>query len=468
MTPARKIALQFLKKKAVETSSSPEELTELSDFLASQVSSMDDASVAYASYVCEGIPGQKQNLIATLYPKLLLSYRKRLVEWFEHALVKRANLGGGGIGITRMEKGLADFVKAIPNLILKRQAFSLTQFVPENDYLDPEMMDRVAQKIARSVWTEAQQVGLLKDPTGLESWFRTWYAGNCQRITKVFTDYAKNKQSSYKLLFQVGPGGEPEVSFERNIRTAWEAVEELRYRYTGRQGREPWLEVLDMFVELVKTTSPARLPRIIDRINNLQHSNGLFMEHFPASVKAWYEEFLNAKYSAPRPDDLARYIPDRDLRSLLIDVARSGYRPFGWAFNPPGTYHTIKKTLEGVGATVNWRAKGYPRHKGEKGLQVDRFSDTIQHGLDVLRKLDKQREALLSIEPATPTEYQDWKEKVDTWSSDYEKAVQNVENLAQKADPEITENLSVYYPWMIPGVRSELLPFLRERTPKEG
>jgi hypothetical protein len=77
-----RIALRYLR--ALDTFGLPDEdLEGLADFLAGQVGGMDDESVCVATYVCNAIPGNRQNAIKTLYPKLLLTYRKRLVGWFQ-------------------------------------------------------------------------------------------------------------------------------------------------------------------------------------------------------------------------------------------------------------------------------------------------------------------------------------------------------------------------------------------------
>ena len=78
---AKRVATQW--RSAIEVPETDEELKGLADFLASQVDSMDDESVAFASYVGESVPGDRQKVIDRLLPKLLLSYRKRLIEWFD-------------------------------------------------------------------------------------------------------------------------------------------------------------------------------------------------------------------------------------------------------------------------------------------------------------------------------------------------------------------------------------------------
>jgi hypothetical protein len=485
---------------------SDDELKDMADFLASQVDGMDDMDVAYGAYVAHAVPGDRQRILTKLLPKLFLSYRKRLVEWFEHALMKRAKAGGGGTGIKKVENGLASFVEAIPEALAGGKAINLAEYLPETEYLDPVKLDPVADTILRTVRKDAVEAGVLgarsaslktAKPTGLsvkqdigggvwfipptfdtypirqtlsrtyrfrwnapkrrwetrsltpqikrdflvegervpapqgaptdvpqslkEWYFGTWLPKNIHRFTTVFTNYARDKQSSYGMVFSLS-GNKVQVKFVRKIDNVRDAVEELRYRYKDRHGREPWLEVMDKFIELVRTTNPSQLPAIIDRINNLQHSNGLFMEHFPADVQQWYEPFLNAKYSAPTADELARYIGDRDLKNLLATVAKPPlkFRPQDWVWQPPGNYHTMTKELQDIGTAVNWREKGYPKYK--KSIPVDRFDPDVQDGLDVLKKLHEKREVILSTEIKTPEQLERVQKDVEEWSKKYEEA----------------------------------------------
>lgn len=141
---------------------SPSEIAQMANFLANEVDSMDPESVAYAAYAIQGAPSELEPALRTLVTKLMLVYRKHLVEWFEHALKKRANLGGGGKTIQKLEDGLAAFVAAIPDIIAANRTFRLSDYVPDNEYLDPEMMDRVAQRIIVGVRKEAQDAGVLR------------------------------------------------------------------------------------------------------------------------------------------------------------------------------------------------------------------------------------------------------------------------------------------------------------------
>ncbi len=134
----------------------PEEIQKIAEFLSSQVESLDDESVAYGAYAANAIPTEQKVLLGTLPARLLLSYRKRLVKWFEYALMKRARAGGGGSGITKIEKGLAEFVEAIPAALVTLKPLQVSEFVPVNDYLLPERLDAVGTRILNTVLAEAR------------------------------------------------------------------------------------------------------------------------------------------------------------------------------------------------------------------------------------------------------------------------------------------------------------------------
>jgi hypothetical protein len=217
----------------------------------------------------------------------------------------------------------------------------------------------------------------------VEDWFwKTWYPKNYDRLSKSFSEYARNLQSSYKLKFSTNR--KQLVKFSRSIKTADDAIEELRYRYIGRQGREPWLKVMDEFLALKETppTSTNAVIRKLDLLNGMQHSNGLFMELFPPKIESWYKGFLNAKFASPDPEDLARYIPDKDLKELMLFLTSAGKaRPLGrenWS-QEPGDWQHYEKDIQKEGP--DWRAKGYPRYKGPAGKQREREDPEIQKGL---------------------------------------------------------------------------------------
>lgn len=232
-----------------------------------------------------------------------------------------------------------------------------------------------------------------KAPTDIKAWFfDVWLPANIDRFTKVFTQYASSKQSSYQIFFSVS-GEKVAVKFKRDINTAAKAIEELRYRYTKRQGREAWLEVMDQFIKLVgHTSADNNLMLIIDRMNNLQHSNGLFMEQFPPKVKSWYLKFLNAKYNSPTIGQLAKFIPDKDLKNLLLELSHylyeKDFRGPGFQQAPAkGEYQTEGKNLPPP--EVNWRERGYPRQPGTR--QIRREDPNVQRGLETLRRYDVGR-----------------------------------------------------------------------------
>jgi hypothetical protein len=443
------------------------------NFMAGQVKSLSDKDVCYGFYSCVGVyepQNAKMQLPYSLYVtplmrKLTEEYQRRLVKWFEFALLNRANEGGGGTGIKKIESGIAAFVEAIPKALATNAAIDIAMFVPDNEYLVPDKLGPLGAKIFNVVKTDAKQAGILRiaraadfriagtglslvwDPkdkvwiipptmntwkikdqlgrrgygfkwtgsrwqiktitpairkdftvegpasahqepghekpvTVMEEWFwKEWYPKNFKRFTDAFTNYARNLQSSYSVVFSTNR--KQLVKFKRTIKTADDAIEELRYRYIGRQGRGPWLAVMNEFLE-VRSTTPTNFNQVIrkiDLLNGMQHSNGLFMEHFPKSVASWYKAFLNAKFSAPDPEDLARYISDKDLKELMLFLTVSGKaRPEGkeqWSDQVGDWEHHEKDLPPGE----NWRAKGYPRKKGKPGEQPDRFDPKVQKGL---------------------------------------------------------------------------------------
>jgi len=453
---AQRIASRYLQAYEADQMSK-EELTQMVSFLTSQVSSLDPASVCYGTYCCSGLQNAEKRLTQALFTALARKYKGLLLEWFQYALVKRANVGGGGTGIQKLENALSLWVNSIPETLAGSPALDLESLLAGQDYIESTKLTAVARKIFYVVAQEYKQQALVRtarlqlpkwplrrDPS-LNIWFidsnstfaykdalgsrglqfrwnpvmkrwetprvtpemrtyfevegpvvapklttpveaiRTWFfdswlPGNIARFTKVFTDYARNVQSSYKILFTLS-GGKVTVTFKRQISTMRDAIEELRYRYIGRQGREPWLEVLDKVIELAGAQEPNQILHIIDRVNNLQHSNGLFLEHFPKNVQSWYVKMLNAKYAAPTVSHLSRMIPDKDLRDLFSWLGTLVGQSYvsDLRFQPLSVKQEDLKPEE---TSSNWRARGYPAHPGY--TQVNRFDPQVQRGLDRL------------------------------------------------------------------------------------
>jgi hypothetical protein len=208
----------------------------------------------------------------------------------------------------------------------------------------------------------------------LNQWYlKQWLPKNINRFKNLFENYIRDAGSTLTFDFSVSGNGVVNAKLTRGVRSLAKAIEELRLRYIGRQGREPWLEVMDYVIKLSKTRGDAAI-HVIDRMNNLEHSNGMFMERFPASVKSWYLKFLNAKFSAPRVSDLAKYIRDRDIKELIIYLADE---PLLIKQNVDYRY-VEKEGPEDTGE--DWLAKGYPYAPGAKRPKRD--DPEVQKGLE--------------------------------------------------------------------------------------
>ena len=436
----------------------PQERSKLIGFVAAQVPTMDDASVAYGMYAVDALDHPD---VKALREALALSYRKRILSWFSYAIQNRAQQGGGGSGLKRLKDGIAAFIEDLPAQLLKGYK-PMSQYIAGNitDVIDGSKLDAVSAKVYRvledsfktsglsktakgdlfdvlfdapnKVWyipssystfpvkdalsraglrwnmsrkrweapkitrsmahlveippsqmpakPPAKPVAPVRGPVGptqtqtlpqgaqgtlveLMNWFfGAWLPANIGRFDKVFNTYLRSAETSYAFKFTLA-NRKVEVDIDRDLQGPRDAVEELRYRYLGRQGRQPWLEVLDRYVDLTKTTNTKAVIGLIDRMNNLQHSNGLFLEQFPKKVQAWYTTFLDRKYSAKTAYILAGFIGDSDLRDLIrwFDAPKGMDRDKGQL--GPDIPIEQKKLPPNE---VNWREKGYPYEKGFK------------------------------------------------------------------------------------------------------
>jgi len=202
----------------------------------------------------------------------------------------------------------------------------------------------------------------------MSAWFfKTWLPKNIGRFSKMFTDFVSAEGVTTNFNFNVSNSGKVNVSLSRGIGSVRDAIIELRQRYIGRQGREPWLEVMSKVIELKRTTETTKALHIIDRMNNLEHSNGMFMERFPANVYSWYMKFLNAKYSAPNASVLAKYIGDADVREIVKFLADENPTHRDW--ETPQYELMQKEGPEDPGE--DWLAKGYPYAPGNKRPSKD-------------------------------------------------------------------------------------------------
>jgi hypothetical protein len=232
----------------------------------------------------------------------------------------------------------------------------------------------------KSTFQTEESLSTVPDLKEMKDWyFKKWLPKNIKRFSNLFENYIRDAGSTIVFNFNIQGKGNVKVNMFRGITKISDAIEELRLRYIGRQGREPWLEVMDRVLDLYSTSSNSKkILSIIDRMNNLEHSNGMFMERFPASVKSWYLKFLNAKYHSPTSYELARYIKDSDLRELiqyLSEERRHSQQEFP-------EYENMKKNLQQEDG-INWLEKGYPYARGQKRPKKD--DPKVQEGLSLLR-----------------------------------------------------------------------------------
>lgn len=223
-----------------------------------------------------------------------------------------------------------------------------------------------------------QNVEVMIPPTRseLNDWYlKTWLPSNVVRFKKLFEGYVRESGSTLQFNFNVNTKGKVNVGLKRGITKLSDSIEELRLRYINRQGRETWLAVMSYAIKLFHTKGQSSMG-IIDKMNNLEHSNGMFMEKFPTDVKSWYLKFLNAKFSAPKVTQLAKYIKDKDLRELIIFFAND----LPDLIKHPD-YRLIEKEME---EGEDWLALGYPYTPGTR--KPKKTDPRVQENLKTLRE----------------------------------------------------------------------------------
>ena len=128
--------------------------------LASQAKSLDDASIAYGSYVTLGVirdPVAKAAM-RPLRDALLPEYRRRLLKWFRFALLKRANLGTGSKDLAN---GLARVLADIPDAILEGRTPRWTGLRGLQGYVEAAKMDAALATVCKVVKADAEKAGVL-------------------------------------------------------------------------------------------------------------------------------------------------------------------------------------------------------------------------------------------------------------------------------------------------------------------
>ena len=222
----------------------------------------------------------------------------------------------------------------------------------------------------------------------LTEWYvKTWLPKNIERFSNLFSNILPPKGVKLDYEFKVQRNGNVKVVIRGGISKVSDAIQELRSRYINRQGREPWLEVMDKVIELSRVGNPDKVMQVIDRANNLEHSNGMFMEHFPGNVFSWYGKFLNAKYNAPTAGALAKYIRDSDLRDIVTHLDFAAHYVRQPKIEDEPGYHDMHKKGPEAPAN-NWRKLRYPYPKGTPSRErnINKDDPRVQKGLRGLRQ----------------------------------------------------------------------------------
>jgi hypothetical protein len=70
-------------------------------------------------------------------------------------------------------------------------------------------------------------------------YFKSWLPKNIARFNNLFENYVRDAGSTIKFSFNMTDRGDVKVEMNRGVTRLSQAVEELRLRYLGRNGREP-------------------------------------------------------------------------------------------------------------------------------------------------------------------------------------------------------------------------------------
>ena len=203
---------------------------------------------------------------------------------------------------------------------LKDLGFEFSGQVWYTEVLEPRALDSLPQ-VAKLQHGKVQPVQHDKDP---KAWFfEDWLPSNINRFTKVFTDFGRAGGVPYEFKFTLA-GEEVNVRFERNIKTVEDAITELEARYGGAGDREGWVEAIKCYHKL-RSASGKQAIHAVDEANNLEHTHGAMMEHFPPGIRAWYPKFLDFKYTA-HAWQLIRKIRDEDFRTVASELMPVGDR----------------------------------------------------------------------------------------------------------------------------------------------
>jgi hypothetical protein len=238
------------------------------------------------------------------------------------------------------------------------------------DHLDSEVLKELPQlaKLERG----AKKPLPLKPPR--EWFFEDYLPRNLDRFTKIFNEYGRVKNVPYEFQFMLAGGKEVNVKFTRNIKTIAEAIAELQARYGKGGDREGWMQAIDSYLDLKKSRGGSAF-QAVDRANDLQHSHGSMIEHFPDGVSKWYPAFLDFKYSAD-PVHLIQALRDQDLREIAMELLPVRYRKE--RLSRPRTEHRTVRGLAMEVASQKGKAAKKKRLRGIKDMYPEVYLEVVK------------------------------------------------------------------------------------------
>jgi hypothetical protein len=208
--------------------------------------------------------------------------------------------------------------------------------------------------------------------------FDDWLPGNIQRFSKVFNAFGRGAGIPYEFDFTVS-GKDVEVSFRRNVKTIKDAVAELTARYGGANDRDGWMTAIAAWKQLMSASGKAAI-HAVDMANNLEHTHGAMMEHFPPGVRRWYPSFLDYKYTASAIQMIKR-IKDEDLRVVAMELLPLRDRKERLVIEDKS-----HRTPKGLALEISSQAGKANKKKMLRGVK-DRYPDMYD---DVVKNLEEK------------------------------------------------------------------------------
>jgi len=217
-----------------------------------------------------------------------------------------------------------------------------------------------------------------KPHTEAHNWFfYRWLPSNLHRFSKIFTDFGRVEGVEFVFKFTL-QGDDVSVNFEKDVGGQDIASEVVRDRYKKDKSRAPWIEALDIREDL-KRAGGSNAMKVVDRANDLQHSHGSMIEHFPPDVRQWYPPFLDFKYSASVMQML-KAIKDSDLREISMEIWQSTDIGQGSRYRP--TEVTDHRTVRGLAMEIASQVSKQRKKQRLKQIQQtypDMYPDVVKH-----------------------------------------------------------------------------------------